>query len=68
MVIFVRKSCTRRVLEAVSISHDFSFAGVRLCRTVLTLWMHPVAEGRGVNFILVLLQNRNQLGKMKSKE
>lgn len=68
MVIFVRKSYTRRVLEAVSISHDFSFAGVRLFGSVLTLWMHPVTEGCGVNFIPVLLQNRNQLAKMESKE
>lgn len=68
MVIFVRKSYTRRMLEAVSVSHDFSFAGVRLFRSVLTLWVQPVTEGCGVNFILVLLQNRNQLGKMKSKD
>lgn len=68
MVIFVRKSYTRRMLEAVSISHDFSFAGVRLFGRVLTLWMHPVTECCGVNFIPVLLQNRNQLGKMKSEE
>lgn len=68
MVIFVRKSYTRRMFEAVSISHDFSLAGVRLFESVLTLWMHPVTEGCGVNFIPVLLQNRNQLGKMKSEE
>lgn len=68
MVIFVRKGYTRRVWQAVSVSHDFSFAGVRLFGSVLTLWMHPAAQGCGVNFIPVLLQNRDQLGKMESKE
>lgn len=68
MVIFVRKSYTRRVSQAVSVSHAFSFAGVRLLGSVLPLWMHPATEGCGVNFIPVLLQNRNRLVKMKSKE
>lgn len=65
MVIFAEKSYISHMLEAVSVSHDFPLAGVRMFGNVLALRMCSVTKRCGVSFKASAAAKQKSSRKMK---